>query len=306
MLLILYITWSVYIYLVGSPPIYNTWSSLIMVWLTAIFLIFTIFPKSFDKIKRVKFKDLFEIEMKETIENSTQNNLISFSDFDNKIITGDKGDISNLKNIIRKAVIQPNRPLQLTVNLRNGHNITIPMLFTYLFVLKFITPSIIVLFVSSEELDDDLIINKNNIIGLVQGNEVLDAFYKIFPNLLNIFSFFSKRTQIDNSLNNNDFLNTNYNWLKNKVEKMIREIDSEQSMYLNEKNIKQWFGEIDNRIINFPLQNEEYKEIYNGLLNDEKYLIIYNKKNINAVVSLKEISKNISIKTLKNYIEKNR
>lgn len=304
MLLILYITWSVYIYLVGSPPIYNTWSSLIMVWLTAIFLIFTIFPKSFDKIKRVKFKDLFEIEMKETIENSTQNNLISFSDFDNKIITGDKGDISNLKNIIRKIIIKPNRPLLLTVNLKNGHNITFPMLFTYLFVLNFLTPSIIVLFVSSEESDDDLIINKSNIIGIVQGNRVLDAFYKIFPDLYNLFSFFNKKTH--NRFVNNRFLNTDYNLLKNKVEEMIREIDSEQPMYLNEKNIKQWFGEIDKRIIDFPLQNEEYKEIYNGLLNDEEYLIIYNKSNINAVVSLNEISKNISLKTLKKYIEKSR
>ena len=53
--IILSAAWYGFLFLVGNPPIATT-PALIMVWVSVILLVISIFPKIFDKIKKVKIK----------------------------------------------------------------------------------------------------------------------------------------------------------------------------------------------------------------------------------------------------------
>ncbi|MFP4698576.1 MAG: hypothetical protein ACLFMO_07705 [Eubacteriales bacterium] len=300
LIFILIIIWFAFIFLVGFPPINDTWTSLIMVWLTAVLLIISIFPNILNKIKRVKIKD-FEIEMKEVIENSTEKSILSLSDFRLKLIKGKKGNLNNLKILIRKAILNPNKPLILIADLKQGENISIPMLFTYLFILNFVSKSVIVLFISSKSNDlNNYLLKKENIVGAIQGQVILDHFYKLFPKLMNVFSLFEKHRQMDVFFMTGNFLDLDYEWLLKKAREIIYDIDLNYSRYLGVKEVKQWF-DINCRIIEFPLQNKHYKEIYNALLNDEKFITIYVESEVQAIVPLTDITKNVTIKTLKRF-----
>ncbi|WP_127493662.1 hypothetical protein [Paenibacillus glycanilyticus] len=73
--IILAVVWYGFIYLTESPT--NSSSALIMVWASAVILVFAFFPNIIDKIKRFKFKDV-EIELNVSVSKSYYEYLIKF------------------------------------------------------------------------------------------------------------------------------------------------------------------------------------------------------------------------------------
>lgn len=121
--------WYAFLSLVSQPPIDAT-PVLIMIWSSVIVLLFALFPRILDRVKKFKVKD-FEIELQDTVARSTSEDYISFSDLDEYTFS-QKGDFRNLEDILEQAIRQPSKPILLVANLRDGEYISIPMLFIYL------------------------------------------------------------------------------------------------------------------------------------------------------------------------------
>ena len=85
--------WYGFLYLIGSPPIDAT-QALLMVWISVIILLFMLFPKVFDRIKRFKFKDI-EIELFEAAPTAFIDDFISMDEI-NDYEFHQKGNFRNL------------------------------------------------------------------------------------------------------------------------------------------------------------------------------------------------------------------
>lgn len=188
LILILILIWIAFIFLVCGLSISNIWVSFIMAWLTGLLVAFGLFPDLFDKlIKRIeklkfKFKNS-EIEIKSIIKETI---MLLDSDLEFDRIREEKGNVNHLNSIIKRTKNNPDKPLVLEVNLSN--KITFPKLFVYLFLLDFLNPYVIVFFISST----DKKLNKDNIIGAIQGKKVLNKFYQKFPELLRRINIFDE------------------------------------------------------------------------------------------------------------------
>lgn len=68
--------WYAFLSLVSQPPIDAT-PVLIMIWSSVLVLLFALFPKILDRVKRFKLKD-FEIELQDTVARSTPEDYIHF------------------------------------------------------------------------------------------------------------------------------------------------------------------------------------------------------------------------------------
>lgn len=289
-IIIIISTWKYFLYLIKKPPI-DTTSALIMVWISAIILFITFFPDLFKNIKRFKFKN-FEIEMKDSINKISGNDLIKYISAEN-FITGNKRDFNHLVKLIKKALINPNVKFLLVVNINN--NISIPMLFIYLFLLDLINP-ISVVFISSRNNDVTLEnIKTDKLIGVISGKEVLQDFFRRFPGFSNIFL----SEHIANKLSDND----NPSLLNLKTENLLRIYNrlkddlTNNKEYLTLENLLSWFtGKLSNHIINIEINNSDLNVLKNAIIYEDEFIILEKQGIINSIVPMCNLTKNISIK----------
>ncbi|MFW5787914.1 MAG: hypothetical protein ACOCV3_06570, partial [Halanaerobiales bacterium] len=108
--LILISGWKGLIFLTGDPPLSDIWPALIMVWLSIFVLILAVFPQLFDKIKKVRIKDL-EIILEKVLKDSPQREILSFSEYKIEQVEFEEGNFKNLKNLIKKSILEPDQPL---------------------------------------------------------------------------------------------------------------------------------------------------------------------------------------------------
>ena len=187
-LFVLAMAWYGFIFLVGQPPIDST-PALIMVWLSVFMIFLALFPKIFDRIKRFKLKD-FEIEFQESVKKSTaEEDFISMDEFDDYVFS-QKGDFRNLTQILKEAKRNPDKQILLTVNLRDGDYISIPMLFIYIFFVDLFGNPVNILFITSKKpIRHFSDISQKSILGIISGKKAIKIFYDHFPWLMRIFEF---------------------------------------------------------------------------------------------------------------------
>jgi len=291
--------WYAFLSLVSQPPIDAT-PVLIMIWSSVIVLIFTLFPRIFDRVKRFKVKD-FEIELQDTVAKSTPEDYISLADLD-EFTFSQKGDFRNLEDILEQAIRQPSKPILLVANLRDGEYISIPMLFVYLFFLDIVGRSVTVLFVSTKQgLRDIADITKDSIVGAVSGKTVIQTFYRRFPHLSRIFDirrFSDSQFQFEESFRFG-FRGAPAQFVFRRAYDDLRESHSNQREYLTERDVRNWFrGELNNRTVEVTLGSQDLKTIREALAQGDEFILSIKDKGVRSVISLCYFSKNLSKKVL--------
>lgn len=300
-ILIITSAWMGFLYLVGNPPIETT-PALIMVWLSVLILFFSLYPKIFDRIKRLKLKD-FEIELNESVKKSTvEEDYISMVEVDDYVFS-QKGDFRNLTDIIKQARRNPDKPILLTVNLRDGDYISIPMLFIYLFFLDLFGNTINLLILSSRRsIHHFSDISKNSIVGVISGKKVLRIFYDRFPRLFRIYEFerFSN-IKLENFFRRDFFREYPNESLFRHCYEFLRENRDNFREFLTEEDVLMWFGkDINRRIIDLDNIESNQNVIKSAMEKDDEFLIILKDNTFRSITALCKVTKNISLKVLEN------
>lgn len=141
--------------------------------------------------QKIKLKD-FELELEEIVTKASSSDFITFSDIEGsqEEILGVKGTFKKLIELFERAIMFPDEPVLLVVNLGDGLRVTITMLFIYLFFLNLFGSSVKVLFVSSEnKIKNYYQVKREEIVGAVSGTKVLQRFLKLFPGFSSILKF---------------------------------------------------------------------------------------------------------------------
>ena len=299
-LIILASAWHGFLYLVGKPPIDAT-PALIMVWLSVFSLIITLFPKLFDRIKRLKLKD-FEIELHETVRKSTiEEDFISMDEADDYVFQR-KGNFKNLIFIFKQSVINPEKPILLTANLKNGRYISIIMLFIYLFFLDLMGSTVHVLFLSSpRSIKYPTDILQNSLIGIISGKKVMGTFYDKFPHLFKIFELIRGSIRGEHefkrdffrSILSEELLHIYYNDLRNNW--------FHEKELLTEDDIVSWFGrDLSKKFFNLDNIESYHQSIKAAIIDGDEFLIIIKDKAFRSIIAVCQVAKNLSLKIFEN------
>lgn len=299
--LVLAAGWLAFIVLVRIPI--DAIPVLIMVWLTIIILLFALFPRILDRVKRFKFKD-FEIEFQDTVAKSAYDDYISLADLDEYNFS-QKGDFHNLKNILRQVINQPSKPILLVVNLKDGSYVSIPMLFIYIFFIDIFSKDITILFISTEKRLKDIVdIAADSIIGAVSGKMVLQTFYRKLPYLFRIFEFSKSDDDYSLFIFEELLMSNNIEYLKYKpnfknIYNFIKEYHSDRSEFLSEQDVNNWFkGKLNCRKVDAILDSRNLKTVREALSQGEEYMLLIKDGGLEAVISLCKFSKILSKKVL--------
>lgn len=295
--------WYGFIYLVGKPPIATT-PALIMVWLSVLVLFLALFPKIFDRIKKLKVKD-FEIELQESVKKSTaEEDFISMDEFDDYVFS-QKGDFRNLNRILRDARRFPEKQILLTVNLRDGHYISIPMLFIYLFFMDIIGNPVNILFNSSRRpikyFSD---ITQKSILGMVSGKKVMKIFYDRFPWLMRIFEFGRFSDMRIDKFFRRGFKEFPSEMFFRDCYSHLRENRHNESEYLTEEDVVSWFGkDLNSRIVDLDDIESNNLNIKNAIEQGDDFLLVIKNRAFKSAVAVCKVTRNISSKVLINIVK---
>ncbi len=290
-LTVISIAWISFIILVGAPPI-DTTPALIMVWVSVSIVLLAVFPKILNRIKRVKVKDLFEIELHDVLDSTISDDIRAFIDLTDTSITGGKGDWNNLISIIERTSSSPSKSLLLVANINGGHYISIPKLFTYLHFLRQVDNPVTVLFIDDPNIDIDLTeIPVNKIIGAIASDKIYLHLSKRFPYFNKIFNHFSNIIDVRKITNGG-------------LDKWITYIIDfhshiEQDIYLNVNTIYKWFrNQISTIIIDEDIKSRDIRKIRQSVSKGDEYIIISDGSNLLLVLSVCKLTRDITKRIL--------
>lgn len=303
-LFVLAMAWYGFIFLVGHPPIDYT-PALIMVWLSVFIIFLALFPKILDRIKRFKLKD-FEIELQESVKKSTaEEDFISMDEFDDYVFS-QKGDFRNLTQILKEAKRNPDKQILLTVNLRDGDYISIPMLFVYIFFMDLIGNPVNILFITSKKpIRHFSDITQKSILGIIPGKKAIKIFYDHFPWLMKIFEFgrFPDIT-LGKSFHRDYMKKFRKESFFRNCYQFLREDRFDESEFLTEEDVISWFGkDLDTRTVNLDDIELNNQKIKDAIEQGDDFLIIIKNSSFRSVVAVCKVTRNISSKILTNIIK---
>ncbi len=299
-IVIIIAAWYGFLYLVGDPPIDAT-QALLMVWISVIVFLFVLFPKIFDRIKRLKLKD-FEIELSETVKKYSEKDFISMDEV-NDYIFSQKEDFRNLVNIAKQARRNPEKQILLTVNLRGGDYISITMLFIYLFFLEMASNNLNVLFFSSRKsIRNFSDISQNSIIGVISGKKVIKTLYRRFAWLYKIFEFegFSK-IEMNDFLTRGIFIEQPGESLFHRCFYFLRENQRNEREFLRKRDVIAWYKkELNNKIMDLDDIESNKQAVKDAIEKGDEFLIVSENKAFRSVIAVCKVTRNISLKVFKN------
>ena len=299
-IVIIIAAWYGFLYLVGDPPIDAT-QALLMVWISVIVFLFVLFPKIFDRIKRLKLKD-FEIELSETVKKYSEKDFISMDEV-NDYIFSQKEDFRNLVNIAKQARRNPEKQILLTVNLRGSDYISITMLFIYLFFLEMASNNLNVLFFSSRKsIRNFSDISQNSIIGVISGKKVIKTLYRRFAWLYKIFEFegFSK-IEMNDFLTRGIFIEQPGESLFHRCFYFLRENQRNEREFLRKRDVIAWYKkELNNKIMDLDDIESNKQAVKDAIEKGDEFLIVSENKAFRSVIAVCKVTRNISLKVFKN------
>lgn len=288
-LIVLFGVWYGFLKLVHRFSV-GTTPALIMVWASAFVLLLVFFPNLLDRIKRIKIKD-FELELQEAVQQSP-NQWITPDDLDGGGLPGQKGDWENLRRLLERTREQSTKGVLLVVNVRDGYNISIPMLFVYLHFLELYAESTAVLFVSQRgmretfKLED---IRRNKIVGIVDGKNVLTDLLRRFP-------FLVAAIQEAHVFQEDGFPNEN---ALDLLLDRLRQREFQAQEFLSAGKVRDWFSdELSVGTIDFHVGSFDLSRVQEALAKGEQHLIVLNNGRLTSVIAVCVLAKRISLKTL--------
>lgn len=297
--------WYGFLLIVKAPPIDAT-PALIMVWASVFVLLFTLFPNILDKVKKIKVKD-FELELQETVAKATSKDYLSIPTFDEHIFST-KGDFRNLSDIIEQALRFPDKPVLLVVNLRNDYNISIPMLFIYLFFLDLVGASLTVLFVSTRQhiraFSD---IRREHILGAVLGKKVMRIFLERFPRLIRILDFrsFNDNIRFEDIFCSGRFRDERFEHFFYRMYEVLHDLGVNRDEYLTERDIENWYRtELSRHAVELSISETDIKEIRQAIFKEDEFVLVFQDNKLSSVVSVCLLTRDMSRKVLEGLLEK--
>jgi hypothetical protein len=304
--------WFGFIRLVKKPPL-DTTSVMIMVWVTAVILILALFPSILNNLKKVKVGNV-EIELQESIQSSTTENFVSVSDLrldDARYFLGSKGGPEELFRILRRMYIDRKQPVLLTVNLRSG--ISKAFLFVYLFLMEKVGNLVIILFTnSSNNIREFQRLEKNDIVGVISGNNLIKEYYRRFPLLAyelrgeNQRIFNDGLNDLTTVLSERDimrFLEQCYETIdrqqRRDAERTERNQQLERGDRLSLSEVDVWLSNSLNKgFVDSSLTKADLESIIRSLMAGDDFLIVTEEKSIKTILVLEKFNRNISNKVL--------
>ncbi|MBE2279202.1 MAG: hypothetical protein IAE91_02335 [Ignavibacteriaceae bacterium] len=288
-----------YAFLTFLPqPKFEAISLLIMIWTSIILLLITIFPQTIDRIKKIRFKD-FELELQDYVSQSSPEDFKLLIESDEFNLSA-KGSFKQLRDIILREILSPNsKPILLLVNLKNDNNISIAMLFIYIFFLDLVSKSVTLLFFSKKQnirkIDD---IEKTSIIGVISAKIVIQVFYKRFPNFLRIFELikFPRTERI-----------TNFYWFASDNLKYMLMEESFSTIFnglnfeklLTKDEVQNLFeGKLNLRTVDLSFASQDLRTIRQALESGDEFIITTKDDRLRSIISLCYFSKDLSKKIL--------
>jgi len=295
---VLFGAWVTFLWIVKEPPL-ETIPSMIMVWISFLIVILALFPELLDKIKRVKFKD-FELELQESVTKATSLDYISISEGPDYHLS-DKADFRNLAELFLLAKQNPEKPILLRVNIRNNRYISIPALFIYLYFLDLYNSNIVCLFFSSRDrIGKRKDIEKDEVIGVVEGKKVFQVLLSRFPRLIRMVTQNELSLPEESDLFNTDRLS---NFFRIMYEERRRQ-DFDNYEFLSQNDVRNYFmSYLNEEEINYEISKEDEKSVLSAIIKKEKYLIVYKGNKLYSIVPLELISNDISKKVLQDILK---
>ncbi len=298
--------WYGFIFLVGDPPI-DTTPALIMVWASVLVLFFALFPRLLDRVKRLKVKD-FELELQESVRTSAaDDDFISLDDRGDYVFSR-KGGFRDLTELLDLAKENPDKQVMLTVNLRDGRDISITMLFIYLFAIDLTGSKVNVLFVSTERpFRDYSDVPKRSILGVVDGKRVMRVLFQRRPWLSRIYSL-ERDTgiRIDRVIHWEPGRRGRWQQSRHMFEEILHVLenlgpeDREPSEhFLSRAVVRSWFdADLNIGFVDLDDVEASKRDVRRALVRGDEYLIGISDGKFGSVVAVCKVAKRISAKVL--------
>jgi hypothetical protein len=185
----------------------------------------------------------------------------------------------------------------LTVNLKDGYYISIPMLFAYLFCLDLTGSSVVVLIVStSRRLTSRADVRREDVVGVIKGQAVLRTFRRLFPDLNTISArvaspeVFAVRNV--NSIPTEHVLQSWYESIRGS----FRESRSE---FLTQSTVQVWFPDLNKESVDVALSSNDIGKIKDALRRADDFILAFERGTLNSIVPVCRLASRISVKTLK-------
>ncbi|MCX7110313.1 MAG: hypothetical protein NTX45_09320 [Proteobacteria bacterium] len=302
--------WYGFLFMVKPPPM-DTTPALIMVWASVCVLLFSIFPDFladiFAKVKKIKVKD-FELEFQESVTKASSKYLKSFP-IDNQYNIGEKGSFANLCTIMKQARKSPEKPILLIVNVGDNSHVSIYMLFIYLFFIDIAGSSVTVLFIDSREPVHNNFseINRRIIIGVTSGKLINRVFLEQFPNLIEIHKFLLPENigiRFQDFFLSGRFPYDDLVALFRDIDDNIRKLPIEdRDDQLTRYDVDNWFKtSLCKHIVELPISEKAIKEIRQILVSEDEFFLVFQNRELNAVVPTLTLTRSLSKKVLEDLL----
>lgn len=310
---ILAVAWYSFLELLAVPV--DAASALIMVWLSASVLIVALFPNILDRVKRVKIGD-FEFELQEIVAEAKKEFFNPVSEYgQDEMIFTEKGNLRTLERILRLSFFNPLRPILLVVNVYPG-NVSLPMLVFYLYFLNLFGNNVIVLFTSQQRKVTDVSqISITALIGILSGTEILQTFYRSFPESFKVLQALPEEglnREADNysgsPIPSAIFLSRGFGHFLNRfeAEASYRRVSGddrenhEPNLYpLSKSDIISWFGpQLDTSQISRDFSPSDIRTVREAITKGDEFIALSEENHLVAVLALCGLSSRISIKAL--------
>jgi len=271
---------------------------LVMVWLSALVAILALDPSLLGAIKAIKLGELIEIELRESLAESSSEGFTVPDQADHGIL-GPKEGAHALVRLLNRVRANPSKPVLLTANLREDDSISKCMLFIYLWFLQHVAPSVVVLFFAAPHRAAEAqaeTIHSSDIIGAASGRTLLRVFQSRYSGLAGIACF--GETQQADRHHFEAFLRHGEVppeiFFEHRRSHLVHaaELDGDR---LSRENVADWFGSrLSTRKVEAGRASLDVKEITRALERGEEFVITVRDGLFRSVVQVSKLSRQIA------------
>jgi hypothetical protein len=309
-LFVLGLVWVGFLWLTQSPPV-DAIPAVLMVWATAIILLFAFFPAAIKNIGKFKIGEV-EFELRDTLKSANIREFLSISNLSRAYQMTSQGNTGGFQTILAQALETPDKPVLLVVDLQE-QKMTRAFLFAFLMIMDFLSERVLVVFAEPRKrIKEPENLNIGDIIGVISGKRLLRAFYRRFPSLMNIFV---REQAVHSVLESNGLVQIPSselilalyeqchsqisNDLKNKKDWYLDEESSELDERFTHHEIEGWLKKtLSQYVVGDAFLPADIATIHQALEEKDDYVIVAKDQGFKSVLVLNEFSRAVTQKTL--------
>ena len=271
---------------------------LVMIWLSAFVAILALDPSLLGAIKGIKLGELIEIELRESLAESSAEEFTLPDRADHGIL-GPKEGSHALVRLLNRVRATPSKPALLTADLRQDDFISKYMLYIYVWFLEHLAPSVVVLFFSSPQDAGPTpanAIRASDILGAVSGRNVLRVLESHGPRLTALACFDdnqkAERDRFDAFLRHGEVPTEEFFDYRRTHLTKAAHFESER---LTREEVTDWFGpRLATRKVEASGESLDMKEIARALERGEEFVITVRAGLFRSVVPVSRLSRQMA------------